>query len=159
MLQPRLHGLFLSAVCSLSSCDASDEAGALVDGFKAGFGDARARTQEPADRSLTVAEYEALGIPATDHRWSADELGTAVSLLARLAEKHPEQLPRYESARSGPVFHRLVEFDAAAHRQDPSGNSTEAFATALAPFGAYTEHYTMLSNLREGLRRQAGRLP
>ena len=61
-----------------------------------------------ADKSLTSDQYIALGIPATDRTWMGEDMKAAADTLVSLAAQHPEQLPRFESPRSGAVFSRII---------------------------------------------------
>ena len=65
----------------------------------------------PADRSLSTEEYRKLGVPAPELAWSADDLLKVAKALEKLAEKDFQQLPRYESNRSGKVFARMTSAD------------------------------------------------
>src|SRR6266699_2440073 len=58
----------------------------------------------PADRSLVVGEYMKAGIPTASKPWSAKEMAATAKGLAALAEKDPNNLPRFESERSGLLF-------------------------------------------------------
>lgn len=64
-----------------------------------------------ADQSLTGDQYIALGIPASDRTWMGEDMKTAAEVLVSLAAEHPEQLPRFESSRSGAVFARIISAD------------------------------------------------
>lgn len=67
------------------------------------------RTDPPPDRSLTVKEYVDRGIPSVDKPWTADDQKKAVLVLLTMSVKESDKLPRFESARSGAVFSRLVD--------------------------------------------------
>src|SRR4051794_9837060 len=53
-----------------------------------------------ADESLDLKGYSDLGVPAIDKPWSGVELAAAAKVLIALAQKSPQQLPRYKSTRS-----------------------------------------------------------
>jgi hypothetical protein len=62
----------------------------------------------PTDRSITVAEYTARGLPSLDKEWSTTDVKQAWEVLQALYAEDPALLPRYGSARSGPVFDKLL---------------------------------------------------
>jgi hypothetical protein len=62
----------------------------------------------PTDRSITVAEYTARGLPSLDKEWSTTDVKQAWEVLQALYAEDPALLPRYRSARSGPVFDKLL---------------------------------------------------
>ena len=62
----------------------------------------------PQDKSLSSAEYVELGIPSAKRVWTGPDMVRAVEALTDLAKEHPEQLPRYQSKRSGELFARLT---------------------------------------------------
>jgi len=59
------------------------------------------------DHSLTAAEYVQHGAPALDHVWTEQDYATAAQALGQIPA---EQLPRTDSAASGAVMDRLVDF-------------------------------------------------
>ncbi|MDB5341073.1 MAG: hypothetical protein JWN70_6692 [Planctomycetaceae bacterium] len=61
-----------------------------------------------ADQSLTGDQYIALGVPAFDRTWMGGDMKTAAEAFVSLAAEHPEQLPRFDSSRSGAVFARIT---------------------------------------------------
>lgn len=63
--------------------------------------------QAPADESLTVDAYIRLGMPSHDRVWSGADMSQAARILQALSQQNPEQLPRYQSERSSPVFARM----------------------------------------------------
>lgn len=74
------------------------------------------------DASLSLEDYFAMGVPALDRNWSAEDLrGTALALEV-VAKKDPRQLPQCQSTRSGKVFEQLV-------RREP----IDAFANPALP--------------------------
>lgn len=60
----------------------------------------------PEDRSLSVSEYQDLGVPSPEKVWSGSDHKVAAELLTALDPRH---LPRQGSHRSGTIFRRLVE--------------------------------------------------
>jgi hypothetical protein len=67
-----------------------------------------ARRLHVADGSLPSDRYISLGLSAHDREWMGTDLMAAATALQALATTHPEQLPRFQSAKSGSVFARLV---------------------------------------------------
>ena len=65
----------------------------------------------PADELLTIDDYIRAGVPSHDRTWSGDDMRRAADALTRLAKSNAANLPRYEGARSGAVFARLVADD------------------------------------------------
>lgn len=63
------------------------------------------------DHSLTGEKYIELGVPASDRTWMGDDMKHAAEALRTLEATHPDQLPRFESTRSGAVFARIVSTD------------------------------------------------
>lgn len=61
-----------------------------------------------ADASLTVEQYVRLGMPAPDREWSPQDMLRAYEVLAALAKEDHQQLPRYQSERSGQMFARIA---------------------------------------------------
>lgn len=65
----------------------------------------------PEDHSLTPAEYIAAGFPAHDRGWGGQDMAKAGELLTPMAASTPDRLPRFRSAKSGPMFDRIVSPD------------------------------------------------
>lgn len=70
---------------------------------------ASSETRVPPDHSLTLDQYIALGMPKPEADWNADERSAARSILRKLAEQDPTQLPRFRSERSGALFEKLTQ--------------------------------------------------
>jgi hypothetical protein len=66
---------------------------------------------KPADLSLTIAEYEELGIPSCRRLWNSGDMAKAARVLADIAENDAAKLPRLDSPRSGKVFARITSDD------------------------------------------------
>ncbi|MCA8992876.1 MAG: hypothetical protein KDA88_12885 [Planctomycetaceae bacterium] len=64
--------------------------------------------EPPADKSLLLNEYLEAGVPAYNRIWSGDDMLTAVTVLAAVAQEDPAHLPRYQSERSGMFFDRMT---------------------------------------------------
>jgi hypothetical protein len=60
------------------------------------------------DESLTVEQYLGLGVPPPDRAWQAEDYKKAGRVFSKLSR---EQLPRFESPRSGEIFARIVSLD------------------------------------------------
>ncbi len=65
----------------------------------------------PEDRSLTPAEYIAAGLPAHDRGWGGQDMAKGGEILTSMAASTPDRLPRFQSAKSGPMFGRIVSPD------------------------------------------------
>lgn len=60
------------------------------------------------DDSLSLDEYETLGVPSADHAWRPDEYSMAMKIFTAQISKRPGVLPRKHSKKSGLLFTRLV---------------------------------------------------
>ncbi len=60
------------------------------------------------DRSLSVQQYVALGVPPLERAWSYKDCAVAYKVLRDLPK---EQLPRYGSKTSGKLFKRMCSID------------------------------------------------
>jgi len=83
-----------------------------------------------------AADYAAANIPAVDHPWTHQEYLGAAAVLTQLGADHPARLPRYEGARSGAVFARLLEM--------PAGDPDAAIAERFLP---HIERYEQINAL------------
>ena len=63
---------------------------------------------EPEDLSLTIEQYQKLGMPPSHRLWNSADMAKAARVLAKLAEEDPSRLPRYKSEKSGKVFSRMT---------------------------------------------------
>jgi hypothetical protein len=60
------------------------------------------------DKSLPDDRYVSLGFPSYDRAWTGIDVEAAAKRLTALAASHPEQLPRFESDKSGKTFARIA---------------------------------------------------
>lgn len=60
------------------------------------------------DLSLTVKEYQALGMPDPDKIWATQDYLKAHGTLSNLRMKDPLAFPRKHSRKSGSVFRRII---------------------------------------------------
>lgn len=60
------------------------------------------------DRSLTVKEYQAMGMPSVDTVWTEEKLLKAHNTIAYQRSKNFFALPKKESRRSSAVFNRII---------------------------------------------------
>lgn len=70
-----------------------------------------AEVPEPEDLSLSVDEYQKLGIPSIRRPWNSLDMTKAAKVLAEIAVDDPARLPRYNSPKSGKVFARMTSDD------------------------------------------------
>jgi len=63
----------------------------------------------PPDNSMPYHVYEELGVPSVESQWNSTQYETALGVLELIAEKDVTQLPRYNSKKSGALFHKLLE--------------------------------------------------
>jgi hypothetical protein len=62
-----------------------------------------------ADLSLPSDRYVKLGLPSYGRVWNSQDMAAAAARLDKLFDEHPEQLPRFQSAKSGAMFARIVD--------------------------------------------------
>lgn len=74
------------------------------------FAQAAKQIQPLEDKSLTVAEYEKLGMPSVKKKWILDDYKKAADIVSQL-KKTPEKLPRFQSKTSGPVFAKFIDLN------------------------------------------------
>jgi hypothetical protein len=87
---------------------------------------------EPADRSLSVEEYTKLGMAPVDRPWSGNEMATAgIVIQGKLQFNHLEELPRYQSPRTGAIFARLTSVENLAYFKDKNQPLDPRFPQAL----------------------------
>jgi len=60
------------------------------------------------DKSLTTDEYTEMGMPSPDRTWNSSDMETVSKLITQISKDDPSKLPRYQSAKSGEVFQRIV---------------------------------------------------
>jgi hypothetical protein len=63
------------------------------------------------DQSLPADDYIAMGLPSYDRPWTGQDMASAAVKLEPMATTSPEQLPRFQSDRSGRMFARIVARD------------------------------------------------
>lgn len=100
-------------------------------------------SEQPEDKSLSIAEYREAGLPAPDAPWTAHDMDKAVSALTAIAQKDPSQLPRYQSPRSGEVFARLAADENLTIYRDRSLAIEERLPDALTYLQAGNEVFAL----------------
>jgi hypothetical protein len=60
------------------------------------------------DGSLTEDGYGDLGFPPVDRDWTDQDMAVAASKIKLLSASHREQLPVFQSSKSGRVFGKIV---------------------------------------------------
>ena len=70
------------------------------------------------DRSLTLGEYQELGMPHYDSVWSYEDYLTAFFVLNTLKYDKPYALPVRVSEKSGALFARIINIDNLSFLQD-----------------------------------------
>lgn len=97
------------------------------------------------DHSLALQAYLDQGMPAIDKPWSSKEMAEAAKVLAQIAQRDPEQLPRLNSRSSGTLFARLTSrsnLDAYRDRRRPLSQRmplTFYFQSGTAIFLLYSQ--------------------
>lgn len=109
----------------------------FVEGFRAGIVSKRREAQIPPDRSLSMLEYRQLGLPSPGRPWSGPDLKTAQGVLGTLAQERGEQLPRYNSPRSGELFARLVEVHEGRPKPDTQLSLDEQLVAVIPAYQEY----------------------
>jgi len=151
-------GRFLVAFCCFAGCErgpAAEQGLATADTVRVlGSGSNRVAPAPSGslaiaeDRSLTLAEYAAQGMPTSDRTWSATDYNRALALLEATAANDPRQLPRWGSPRSGALFARLS--DPANFQSEPNASATPPAIRLdnLAPFIAPIKKLAMLYGIQ-----------
>jgi hypothetical protein len=67
--------------------------------------------KEKDDRSLSLAEYLALGVPPLDSNWTSKEVAVTLKVLMQLKQKDFFSLPTMESERSSQLYKKLVSVE------------------------------------------------
>jgi hypothetical protein len=86
------------------------------------------------DQSLTPDEYVKAGISAWDAPWSATEMAAAATILTKIADTNPKQLPQYESPKSGALFARITSRENLDHFKDKTRPISVRFPEAAEFF-------------------------
>lgn len=94
--------------------------------------DAKPAAEE--DRSLTVAEAEAMKFPPLDRPWMGKDYLAAAEILSRLNTLDGARLPRSGSARSGELFAKLTTTGHFASFNDPAVEVKKRVPEALEQF-------------------------
>lgn len=105
----RRYGLLFLITLAVCVCsNPSAQSSKLADQPGGQNSNAPADPKAPRDESLTSEEYIRLGLAAPDREWSGNDIVEAEKIFASLAHKGYQQLPRYQSERSGEIFARLT---------------------------------------------------
>ena len=70
------------------------------------------------DHSLTLVEYQELGMPDYSKVWSMEDYSNAFFVLNTLKYKQPKALPARESEKSGALFSRMINIDNLSFLED-----------------------------------------
>ncbi len=70
------------------------------------------------DHSLTLVEYQELGMPDYKNVWSMEDYSNAFYVLNTLKYEKPKALPARESEKSGVLFSRMISIDNPSFLQD-----------------------------------------
>ena len=65
----------------------------------------------PKDESLSSLEYVRRGMPDNERLWTGQDMTRAFEILSTIAQQGPQQLPRYQSKRSGATFARFTSVE------------------------------------------------
>lgn len=105
---------------------------------------AGAQTSGAPDESLTIAEYQQMGVPSPEPIWGAEEYSAALSVFDGKAKS---ALPRHGSNRSNALFARMVAPENLLHSRRVSEileMGPEATQAALTRLIKYTEQVPAL---------------
>lgn len=104
------------------------------------------------DRSLEASAYVLNGLPDPGVLWHTRDLMTASGVLSDVGLADPAQLPRFESARSGAIFARLIDPQNYAVLDAPGLGAEERMAHATGILSAFrTLAYIYLHAISEGV--------
>jgi hypothetical protein len=70
------------------------------------------------DHSLTLVEYQELGMPDYSKVWSMEDYSNAFFVLNTLKYKQPKALPARESEKTGALFSRMINIDNLSFLED-----------------------------------------
>jgi len=113
------------------------------------FAAASCKKSETKDLSMTVKEYQALGMPDPGKVWKNSEYENANIMMGTLKIDNPLRLPRKNSKKSGQVFQRLISEENLEFVNDTTAPlSLRAFKIQTYPFfvSALTSLYTVNAN-------------
>jgi hypothetical protein len=99
------------------------------------------------DLSLTVTEYQKLGMPSPDKIWTTKEYVNANITMSTLKIEYPLQLPRKNSKKSGALYRRFVSNENLSFANDTTlPLSLRAFQIQFFP--AYAAEFMQLYNVK-----------
>ncbi len=84
------------------------------------------------DESASVTEFIALGVPATDREWIADDYERFISVIRTVSRDHPRGLPRFESEKSAAIMRRVTSEQNFASLHDRKLSLTNRLTQASA---------------------------
>ncbi len=70
------------------------------------------------DHSLTLVEYQELGMPDYNSVWNMEDYSNAFYVLNTLKYQNPKALPTRDSEKSGVLFSRMISLDNLSFLQD-----------------------------------------
>ena len=76
--------------------------------------------KDDKDYSLSIEEYQELGIPNPTMVWGPEDITNTRNALTGLKWKNPYSLPRKDSEKSGMLFRRMIGLDNMTFLQDKS---------------------------------------
>jgi hypothetical protein len=97
------------------------------------------------DYSLSIEEYQELGIPNPTRVWDPKDITNAGNALTELKWKNPYALPRKDSEKSGMLFRRMISLDNMTFLQDES-NALNEKAYQILEFLSVFEGWIKLYN-------------
>lgn len=65
-------------------------------------------SKAPPREMWATADYVQAGVPSLDVAWTAEQDAKAAEVLAKVAKEDAARLPRFQGAKSGEVFGRLI---------------------------------------------------
>ncbi len=106
------------------------------------------------DHSLTLVEYQELGMPDYNSVWNMEDYSNAFYALNTLKYQKPKALPTRDSEKSGVLFSRMISLDNLSFLQDETlplyakagmikwfVNSLMELKVAYTTFGMSTQYY------------------
>lgn len=82
------------------------------------FGSCRRSSRK--DHSLSLQEYQKMGVPDPNNIWTYKDYQYALAALTKLKVKQPFDLPTKDSKRSGAIFKRLINLENMTFLKDES---------------------------------------
>lgn len=114
-------------------------------------------SKKQKDNSLTIREYQKMGIADPDRIWDYYDIKNTYDILNKLKWRNPYLMPIKESEKSGALFSRMISLDNMAFLDDKlMAPSEKAFQTMefLSVFGSWNKLYSNKSDEKPYYHRE-----